>query len=208
SYQLFNDLKNVRMADDVVFQLKTESAKHQTNSIIISVIKPSFREELKNYDKIYYEKIKEIAIGFIRKGYEITLISFCEYEGDKDAIDTIIASIPAEYKENIKTHLYKYNIEETLKVISTSRFIVATRFHSMVLGWLFKKAVYPIAYSDKMINVMKDINFTGPYTEFENLNRLQAEQVINSMYSKHIDISKQVMGSEKHFKILDKYLRG
>src|SRR5690606_9246253 len=109
SFELFKgDLSNVRKADDVVFQLKTknEADYSQKSNILISVIQPSFREYLKEYDEIYYHKIKDIVLHFTKLGYSITLMAFCEYEGDKDAILQIMKLIPKEIKETNKINSF------------------------------------------------------------------------------------------------------
>lgn len=207
SYDLFKDLGNVRMADDVIFQLgKGKILTQRENNIIISVIKPSVRKHLANFDNIYYEKIKDITIYCIEKGYKVTLMSFCENEGDEEAIEAIEDLIPKPYLNKVIKHSYKFNIEQTLNIIAKSSFVVGTRFHAMILGWVYNKPVFPIAYSRKMINVMKDINFTGVYSDFDNIHKLDAEQVFNSIKTNSIDVSDQILRAEKHFKILDEYL--
>lgn len=207
SFQLFSDLDNVRIADDIVFQLDNNNSKQQNNQIVISVIQPSFREDLINYDQIYYEKIKEIALEFIKKDYEITFISFCKNEGDEEAIEEIMSMIPKNYLNKVNKHFYQTNLNETLDVIKKARFMVATRFHAMILGWVYSKPVFPIAYSKKMTNVMKDINFEGNYTDFENLDKLEPKQVFKSLESNIIDVSEQAINAEQHFKKLDEYLK-
>ncbi|RDU37122.1 hypothetical protein DRW41_10590 [Neobacillus piezotolerans] len=207
SYKMFDQLSNVRMGDDIIFQLKREETEKQDNNILISVIKPSVRKYLANYDEIYYKKVKDIAVYFIEKGYRVTLMSFCELEGDNEAVKTVMNLIPKTYLKNITTFLYKLDIEKALKVIANSSFIVATRFHSMILGWIYKKPVYPIVYSEKMTNVMKDIGFKGLFTDFENIYSLEPKQVFESMKTNLIDVSNQVINSERHFEKLDKYLK-
>ncbi|MEI4829869.1 polysaccharide pyruvyl transferase family protein [Bacillus sp. FJAT-53711] len=206
SYDMFNDLNNVRMADDIIFQLEREGSQQPKNSIVISVIKPSIRKHLKNYDEIYYEKIKDIATYFIEKGYEITLMSFCESEGDLEAVEKIMNRIPKEYLSNVTTYLYELNIREALSIIEKSSFVVATRFHSMILGWVYNKPVFPIVYSEKMTNVMRDVDFKGAYTEFNNIDSLNPEEVFKSMETNLIDVSNQIDNAKRHFEKLDEYL--
>jgi colanic acid/amylovoran biosynthesis protein len=207
SFNLFKDLSNVRMADDIIFQIKKQDFNEQdTNNIVISVIKPSYRESLSGYDKIYYSKIKEIAIYFIERGFEVTLMSFCEFEGDNEAVDNIIKSIPNQYLEKLKKHYYTINIEQTIYLISSSSFVVASRFHAMILGWVFNKPVFPIVYSNKMINVMDDVGFNGLYTDYTNIDNIEPEQVFNSFKNSSINVSNQVKSAEKHFEKLDEFL--
>ncbi|WP_078378671.1 polysaccharide pyruvyl transferase family protein [Sutcliffiella halmapala] len=207
SYNLFQDLGNVRVADDIIFQLKKDGIeeKKKEKNIVISVIKPS-RKHISNLDEIYYNKIKDIAIYFINRDYNVTLMSFCEPEGDNEAVEKIISLIPFEYSDRIARHLYELNIEETLEVISKSSLIIATRFHAMILGWIYNRPVYPIAYSEKMTNVMEDVNFKGAFANLDNISETDPKEIFESMDRNIIDISKQIVNSEKHFAILDEYL--
>ncbi|WP_229683105.1 polysaccharide pyruvyl transferase family protein [Virgibacillus oceani] len=206
SYELFNDLHNVRMADDMIFQLKTPAVQVLHDSIVISVIKPSIRKHLSNYDDVYYRKMRDLAVFFIEKGYTVTLMSFCEYEQDDEAIETITNLIPESYLTKLNKHFYKFNIDETLHLIAASNFVIATRFHSMILGWVFHKPVFPIVYSDKMTNSMQDIGFDGTYTDIKNISALTPEYVFNSIDANLIDVSIQAQNAEKHFERLDEYL--
>lgn len=205
SYEMFKDLNNVRVADDIIFQMKTNDVQKQEESVVVSIIKPS-RKQLVGYDEVYYEKIKDISVYFIQKGYKVILTSFCEKEGDVDAVKAIIDLIPNDYLPNVTEHQYKFNIEETLEIISKSRFIIGTRFHSMILGWLYNKPVFPIVYSEKMTNVMNDVGFSGNYIELVNIEDINPGKVFESIDTNLIDISLQVNNAEKHFEKLDVYL--
>ena len=205
SYQLFKDLRNVRLAPDIIFQLAPPESHVKENYVAISVIKPSSKG-LGGYDLLYYEKMKDVAMHCIQQGFEVHFLSFCEHEGDHEAIDQIISLLPKELVPQTKIHLYTTNIEEILTVLAQSSFVVASRFHAMILGWVYHKPVFPIAYSNKMINVMQDAGFTGEYTDFAGLESLQPEQVFNSMSTNELNISTQVIQAEGHFEMLDSYL--
>lgn len=56
SYKLFKDLNNVRMGDDIVFSLNKNKTYRNDKNIVISVIKPSYRPYLSEYDDLYYKK--------------------------------------------------------------------------------------------------------------------------------------------------------
>lgn len=209
SYDLFKDLINVRKADDIVFQLTENNLvpKLSSNNIIISVIKPSFRKNLKGNDEIYYSKISDIASYFAENEYTVTLMSFCEFEEDDKAIIEIRKKIPKHLKFKISSYNYKLNLTEALNLIENASFIVGTRFHSMILGWIYNKPVYPIVYSEKMTNVMSDVGFKGNYTLFSDLENLDPNIVFKSMEKNLLNISKQKLNSQKHFLKLDEFLK-
>lgn len=206
SYKLFQDLKNVRVADDIVFSLKRNSTNRDDKKVVISVIKPSYRSDLSEYDDLYYNKIRDISIEFIKKGYNITLMSFCKIEGDEEAIEKILKRIPNNYVEFVDKYNYRGDIEESLELISCSSLVIATRFHAMILAWVYNKPVVPIAYSEKMTNVVIDVGFDGVYTDFANLEKLNPLEIYNNLEKELIDVTKQTVNSEDHFKELDKLL--
>lgn len=207
SYDLFSDLPQVRMADDIIFQLKEPATAKQEKRVVLSVIKPSIRKHLAGCDTVYYQKMTEIAVFFIEKGYHVTLMAFCGMEKDDEAVEMIMGQIPPGYKNSITKHFYRSNIDETLNLLATSSFIVASRFHAMILGWVMNKRVFPIVYSNKMTNVMQDAGFTGAYTDFSTIQTLEAEAVFASMQTNIMDVTQQVQCAEKHFEVLDHYLK-
>lgn len=206
TYSLFKDLPQVRIASDIVFQLPR--LKHTTNEkeIVISVIKPSIREHLANKDTIYYQKIKEIVIQFIERGYTVTLMSFCKFERDHEAVKAIANSLPTNYIQKLKKYYYEGDIQAALEIIAKSSFVIATRFHAMILGWVYGKPVFPIVYSEKMKHVMNDINYTGAYTDFDMIEKLEATEVFSSINQNFVDVTPQRENSKGHFNKLDEYL--
>ncbi len=205
SYNLFKDLENVRFADDIVFQLKTENMKGEDKNILISVINPS-RKSLNGFDEIYYTKIRDISVFFVEKGYSITLMSFCEFEGDDIAVKKILGLVPQSYHYKIKEHYYKKNLEQTLNLFAKSSFIIATRFHSMILGWIHNKPVFPIVYSNKMTNVIDDIGFNSLYIDFNSLQDLEGKVVLESIHKNTIEVTKKIQSAANHFYKLDEFL--
>lgn len=206
SCDLFKELPNVRKADDIVFSLKNDFQLESERKIVISVIKPSFRPYLKNRDYEYYDKIKDIAVNYVKDGYDVVLMSFCKAEGDEKAIEKVKSMIPEEYISKIKSHKYYGDIDKALNEIASASAIVATRFHAMILGWVYNKPTFPIAYNEKMFNVMKDVSYDGKYVNFDNLDTFTYEDYQINSYLKIIDITMQIKDSEKHFKALDDFL--
>lgn len=223
TYNLFKDLENVRVADDVIFHFAnkrmlndgehtvclTETMQEksvQNKSVAISVIKPSTRPHLAAYDDLYYEKMAEVSLHFIKKGFDVTLMSFCEYEGDSEAIQQIKRRIPKNMQRRLLSHYYQLNMGAALAIIAQATYVIATRFHAMILGWIYDKPVYPIAYSEKITNVLNDIEFHGNYTDFKGLEKISAQDVHQSMESNVVEISEQINNAEKQFEKLDQFL--
>lgn len=204
SYDLFSDLINVRYATDVVFSFKTKNVVKKQNHIIISVIDLSNRKELKRYKNIYQEHIINLARCFARKGYSVYLMGFCKNEGDEKAIVKILDELTSEECIYIKPYNYSGDLDEALRLIQESQCVVASRFHAMILGWVFEKPVYPIIYSDKSLHVMNDIEFDGVYTKIENINQIKVDKIIEHLIKcEPINIEKQVHAANLQFEMLD-----
>lgn len=206
SYNLFSDLKNIRYAPDLIFSypIQNKNVKKEKN-IVISVINLQKREKLNNYYDLYKRKIIEIIKYFESENYKITLMSFCKNEGDDEAITDITKSC-----SNSQLCIYSYdgNIDESLKIFSNSEYIIATRFHSMILGFLYDKKVMPIIYSEKMKNVIKDLKFDGICIDIKKIQEFNIQKDIYKIKSLNKKIkSKNIKQSENQFYILDRLIK-
>ena len=135
------------------------------------------------------------------EGFSVVLMGFCSSEGDDVAVDRI-----CENKE--LKHTYKYihrNINESLAVIKGADIVFATRFHAMVVGWAFAKKVVPIAYGNKMRNVIRDSHFDGCCVDIEELDNYNPEHVLANAGQLR-DVSFFVNDSLKQFEGFDKWV--
>ncbi|PLR85411.1 polysaccharide pyruvyl transferase family protein [Bacillus sp. V33-4] len=205
SYNLFSNLTNVRFAPDVVLNLKYQKAtqlrKKLGNYYIISVINLEIRDELRPLKKSYERKIAEIASNIIDHGSKVILMSFCNEEGDLLTANTI-RSLLKNKVENIDVYSHK-DTGESLDIIANSKGIVATRLHAMILAWVFNKPVFPIAYSEKMTNIIKDYSFDNEYTKINVIDKLNAEDVYRFLQKKPNIPSYIYDNAEMHFSDVD-----
>lgn len=206
SYELFKELPNVRYSTDIVFSYKNSNIKIKDNKkVVFSIINCDFKEkELgKNYREKYEETILNLINFFYQKKYKIVLMSFCKAQGDEDAIERIIKRC----KFNVNHYFYDGNIEEAINIIASSSIVVGTRFHANILGLLYGKSILPIAYSDKTINILNDLNYKGKILDIRNLDKFNTFILTDDDLKYKIDISKQVKLAEKHFQKIDKILK-
>lgn len=209
SRELFSELSTVRLAPDIVFSLgKTMMENRKDKNMIFSIINLDNREKLKKYKSDYELKVKNISMKLIDKGYKVTLMSFCEREGDQVAIDRIISQIPDKYIGDIESYYYKDNIDEALNIIGSSDGVISTRFHSLILGMLYSLPVYPLIYSKKITHILNDINYEYDYTYIEKISQLSEEKVIWQLENSipH-NINSEIKKSGEHFLILEDYLQ-
>lgn len=206
SYNLFKDLPNARCASDIVFCMPTDDIKITNRKrVIISVISCSFKLG-DNYTKAYEEKMIELIKFFMDKDYEVCLMSFCEKEGDKKAIESIIEKCDESIKDKIQTYYYNGNIKEALDVIGDSQIVVGSRFHANIIGLILGKAIIPVLYSDKTKNVLDDMNIDPKIIDIRNIEKFDINTISDEDLNKHFDISLQKIDAERHFEKLDKEL--
>ena len=203
SYDLFTSLKNVRWAPDVIFSLDTSNIKFTDNrKVIISVIDCK-RKIGEQYEKIYEEKILDLIYFLISKDYNICLMSFCKDEGDEEAINKILEKIDYEKRKNVNKYFYNGKIEEALNILGDSQIVIGSRFHANILGLLLNKVVLPIAYSDKMLNVLKDIEFNGKIIDIRNMNEFNVDEITEKDLNYKKNVEMYVTNAQKQFIKLD-----
>lgn len=211
SYNLFEHIDQVRQADDIVFQYQAPfNQTHESQAkkyMVISVIYPSIRPSLVSLDDIYFEKVAMLARTFIEQGYQVHLLGFCQQEKDDSAIEEVMKILPKTYHPAIQTRTYETNIEAIVQLIMQADGIIASRFHAMILGFLYGKKVYPLAYSKKMTHVLDDLQANIPYTTLQTINSLEKEDILAFLQRKPVQMSMPIQEAKKQFLKLDQWLR-
>ena len=207
SYSFFSDLPNVRSECDIVFQLELPKVQKEIGSIGFSVINLTERDDLSEYEPIYIKTISSLITTSLFRGKNVYLISFCCSEGDELMIEKIKSCLSNYEKSRINTLLYKGNLESFLIEYTRIESIVATRFHAMILSLISKQKLYPLIYSQKMFNVIQDIQFKGYYCQIKELSQKSPDDIFNQIEENKIFLlNNEKKSAEKHFFNLDKFL--
>lgn len=211
SYKMFEKLNNVRMAPDVVFQLRKglDKGRESEKRVLISVIdlewrggKYSIREYMEPYEKL----IQKAAEFYLEKGYIVDFVSFCEGQGDGRAIDRITGRM--EKSDRIRKHCYHNNLKEILVLFSSTQIVIGTRFHSIILGWVYGKKVLPIVYDKKTQNVLDDLGYCN-YLKLEELSSCNLADKLEKIHGLEDKMVNQLAGeSEEQFWAVDDWLKG
>lgn len=70
---------------------------------------------------------------------------------------------------------------------------------------MFGKKILPIVYSDKTLNILRDLDFDGPIFDIREIDKLSGRKFdISNLKSN--DVSRQKKLAEKQFQELDKIL--
>lgn len=208
SYNLFSDIKSVSYAPEVVFSYNFSKLKQRKKfrSIGISVIDLEIREKLRDKELIYNDYIKRIIIKFLKRGYKVNLISFCSVENDEKAIEKIINLLPENYKQRVGTIKYTGDIETFIKEYSKMKYMVCTRFHSMILSTIMGQKIYNLSYSKKTNNALTDLDIEYKIDDIAQITyetRLSTKDFKKASKKTVQEISKE---SENQFRAFEEWL--
>lgn len=93
--------------------------------------------------------------------------SFSAEQGDDIAIREVLELLDAEERSHVSTVCYDGDTDVIISLFAKAKYVVGTRFHSVVLGLLCGAQVLPIVYSVKTSNMLED--FHQPYATFDDL---------------------------------------
>ena len=207
SYLHFKNIQSVRYAPDVLFGYKEFFKCDKTKGIAISVINLENRKNLSYWKEEYESGIKDICVLCQLRNIPVTLFSFCEVERDHIAIERILNKLNS--KNGISVVHYTGDIDYFIKKFSKCKYIIASRFHAMILGWVMGKKVIPIIYSIKQKNVLFDLNYHNYVWNLLEGERIVVDNLLEALFDMP-DLSeiKQVkLESELQFKALDEFMK-
>ena len=206
SYNLFKHLNNVQCASDVVFNLNVESKKtaEKDNTVLISVVNCDNKANKASFTSTYEKSIADICHDALNKGLKPVLVSFCRNEGDEIAAERICGYLPDDVKPKIGKYYYLGNIDEALDLFAKAQYVIATRFHAMILAMIFETPFFAISYDEKIINVLRDMNIDS-YCDMGGLEKLSETSVFDMM-SGVIPLRSYIDDASCQFKQLDEYL--
>lgn len=207
----FRNVPTVRYAPDILFSFPMPRCQVKKKQVFVSVIdcggKCHF--ELRGYEETYLRNMSSIIKQYLEEGCSIILSSFCSYEGDDNAISKLLGKINAsKYMENITVLSYTgKNCIEILEAISASDYVIATRFHGVILALAAGRPVLPIVYSDKTLYTLKSIDFCGYYFDLRSDEEFSFESSKeNWKKCKLIQLDTIKIDAETHFLKLDSVL--
>ena len=205
SYDMFSHLPNINYAPDLVFSLENiPKGKENTNEILVSAIDLSTKYGIEKYAEPYENFVAEFCKYIVGIGKTPVLMSFCKAEGDETAIERIRTKM-GESANHTKTYFYDGDMEKALQRIADCDFVLASRFHAVVLALLFKKRFFALSYDMKTENLLKDLN-SKLYCDVSNLNNITPNEIFEKE-SDISDITDYIKSAKGHFDQLDKYLK-
>lgn len=204
SYKLFKDLKNVRHAPDIVFNLDLNDIKNNNSKCVVFSIMNCNKDNTFRIDEnLYIAKCIELINFYKKNNYSIKLVSFSKKQGDEDIIEKILKQITLD---NISKYYYRGNIDECLNYIADCEIIIGTRYHANILGLLFNKKTLPISYSKKTDDALYEVGFNEKIVHLSEFSNLSIDDEFE-IFKPNIDIEKVIFDASKQFSKLDEILK-
>lgn len=206
SKNMFKSMENVRYANDIIFDVKKvfDCQGKRENNCVVSVIDLSKRKSLHKYQKSYMAFLERSITCLLEKGMSVTLLSFCEFEGDENCANAIMERFSNVERSQLRTLFYKGgNQQQILSAISTSSLMIATRFHAMILGFAYQVPTIPIMYDQKSLRVLDDLKLSDRAIAMDSLDYANINEIIPIVIENIEDVA---ACSEKQFAAVDKFI--
>ena len=205
--------ENIQWGPDIVFTYPKISIQpfSKKDYVVISVLdlNKDLQKGQKNIDG-YIDSIADAVKELTRQGERVIFLGFCNSQGD----DKVINKICERWNNSELISIYNYptiSYKEALGIIANAKAIISTRYHGMILGWLFGKKVLPLVYSSKMQHVIDDIQCKIPVcnvydSNFSGVSLMKAyEYMMKNPYA--LDIDEMIKSANVHFEKLDRLLK-
>lgn len=204
SYNLFNKLPRVRYAPDILFQYTLPESIERKN-VGISLVDVDRKPGLSIVAEDYVRIIGNAIRIMVKEGYRVKLFGFCIGEGDSTIINALW-NIMGSHDSIDRIDYDGNNLDLFLSEFCRCEYIVASRFHSMILGWNAGKKVLPVIYNQKTRNVISDVEYDGPVWDLFEKNNPSEKQIVNWLFEskplKNVDKLKEE--SKKQFAVFEK----
>ena len=203
----------IRYVPDIAFQLLNTKmilpSSPYSDCYVISIIQPERRIGLHGYGEIYKRAILSLALRLTEEDEEKPVIFYAASAalGDGDMAVELCRNMEESGRRAVS---YEYKeLDESLALLKEAKGIIATHFHTMLLGILYEVPTYPVIYNLKMETVIKDYGFLGKSIKVKELTENKAEwleEVIEALGCKPVISKDMIERSELFFQYTDKIL--
>ena len=204
---------NISWSPDILFTYPKDKCEKPDirDYVLISVLDPG--KDLQGNSMLTREYVN-FMIKLVNRltiaSEKIVLMGFCIEQGDDKICSRIYDSV--DEKQNVSVINYPtIHYNQAVGYLANAKYVIATRYHAMILGWLYEKNVYPIVYNEKMKHVIDDISDQIVYSNIDDLNDDVIDVILQSVnksdFSLQTEIRDAIQKSEKHFEKLDELFK-
>ena len=132
------------------------------------------------------------------------MLSLCNLQKDH----LMCQRVKEHFSEHVTVVDYQGGIDKVVDIFARAEYVIASRFHAMVLGWLAKAPVFPIYYSNKTINVIRDYGFNGSYASILEFSELSCEGIDQNRLNGYLfETAALQTEAQKQFLKLDEFMQ-
>lgn len=205
SYRKMRAAPNVQYAPDVLFLVPKPYPGTCEENVAISVMDVSRNTEDAAVIRAYYDLLERAIAYFLDREVPVTLMSFCQWQGDEQAVQELLNRFPEE--KRLSACCYRGSARRILRVLSGASFVIGTRFHSTILGISFGKPVFPIVYNSKTAHYLADLSFPGKSAALEELPSVTLDDVLYNYRNQIVaDCADHHRYAVNQFRVLEEYL--
>lgn len=210
SRNLFADLANVSYAPDLIFSYPAKPCVPKKKKVVVSLIELDNRTgkyAIDQYAGEYLDFHVKLVSVLIKRGYAVTLVSFCQSQMDDQMIQKVCDRLKESEKSQITCMAYQNDVRPIVKEFEESEAVVGTRFHSVILGMLCRCKVLPVVYDQKTRRTLDDLQYAKKL-ELSELEDQDVDESIESLLSMEpYDVRQLVRDSEGQFRYVDRFLK-
>lgn len=206
SCDLFPGNDRVRYAPDMLLACPMPEVPVVPGQVFVSVIDTQGRDACNSN---YPRNMARILQGYLNDGCSLVLASFCRGEGDEAGIQKVLSAMGVQQDPRIRMLCYDgTNREEILRTLAESDYVIASRFHAVILAMAAGRPVLPVAYSDKLTHVLEDLDFGGTVFDLRREGDWEYKRSRANWDNPPEPVPAQLReAAERHFEVLDGFLR-
>lgn len=207
---LFEGFPNVGYAPDLVFGYPALPAVKRHKAVVapISLKGRDGRHGISQHAEAYRRFTVGVVRELLARSYEVTLVSFCEAQGDEDEVSAVVAALSPEEREGVSQARYHRHPSEVVPEFEDAECVVATRFHALILGVAHGCRVLPVIYDQKTQRVLDDLA-PGSGIRLDELSSTDPARAVDDLLATPIlDAANLAESALGHFRFLDGVVRG
>ena len=199
------EVPNRECAPDMIFgyNYKPKIGLNRKQNILgISIINTNLNPEARH---VYIQKMADLVNAYLESSQEnqVRLFGFDGgHENDGQVIDEVVQLVTIKERVVKVEYSDDIHISEYLDLFYECSFIMACRFHSMILAAKFSIPFFPIIYSKKTSYALDDLGYFYDQIKYEKINELDIPKLLRGIQSdtRSFSISSSVVKDcEMHF---------
>lgn len=208
---LFKALPQTRREADVVFAYDQGHEKILPEDfgpyVLLSVVSlKKCRDELSELETAYIAYLYECIALSLKQNKKVVLVGFCKKEHDDEVIEKLMLG---QDRERVVEFQYPdCSYKEVMGLFADADSVIACRYHAMIIGFLYRKPVYVLAYSDKTVDALKDIDPVSRCLRVSNITRVSPETFLKDYMCRLSDerLKELQISAKRQFSLLDQKL--